>query len=247
MPANHIRSAEVVRDPDVVPIDECWPVAVSRTTAGEQRVRYHRSMDASTITGVVLAGGRSSRFGRDKALLELDGETLLARAVRTLSAVAGEVLVLGPEHRAGQVPGARVIPDERPGDGPLPALATALRAMRGKRMIAVATDMPLVNPVLLQHLLDRSVGYDVTVPRVGSRTQQLHAVYARSCLPAIESQLQAGDLKIDRFFGAVRTLVIEEDEIASFDPSLLSFRNINTEADWIEVQRIAGAAGDVEQ
>jgi molybdopterin-guanine dinucleotide biosynthesis protein A len=204
-------------------------------------------MDASIVTGVVLAGGRSSRFGRDKALLELDGETLLARAVRTLSAVAGEVLVLGPEHRAAQVPGARVIPDERPGDGPLPALATALGAMQGERMIAVATDMPLLNPLLLRHLLDRSVGYDVTVPRVGGRTQQLHAVYAGSCLPAIESQLQAGDLKIDRFFGAVRTLVIEENEITSLDPGLLSFRNINTEADWVELQRAARTPGDSEQ
>jgi molybdopterin-guanine dinucleotide biosynthesis protein A len=189
-------------------------------------------------TGVVLAGGRSSRFGRDKALLELHGETLLARAVRILSTVADEVLVLGPPERAAQAPGVRVIPDERPGDGPLPALATALREMRGERMIAIATDMPLLNPALLRHVLDRSAGYDVAVPRVGGRTQQLHAVYARACLPAIESQLQRDDLKIDRFFATVRTLVIEEDEVAAIDPHLLSFRNINTEADWIDVQRI---------
>lgn len=190
-------------------------------------------------TGVVLAGGRSSRFGRDKALLELHGETLLARAVRILSLVADEVLVLGPPERAAQAPRVRVIPDERPGDGPLPALATALREMQGERMIAVATDMPLLNPALLRYVLDRSAGYDVAVPRVGGRTQQLHAVYAGACLPAIESQLQRDDLKIDRFFAAVRTLVIEEDEVAAFDQHLLSFRNINTEADWIEVQRIA--------
>lgn len=166
---------------------------------------------------------------------------MLARAVRTLESVVGEVLVLGPPERAAQAPGARVLPDERPGDGPLPALATALRAMRGERMIAVATDMPLLNPTLLAMLLDRSAGYDVTVPRVGGRTQQLHAVYARSCLPAIEEQLARDDLKIDRFFGSVRTLVVEEDEITRLDPALLSFRNINTQADWDGVQRIAAA------
>lgn len=202
-------------------------------------------MNAERVTGVVLAGGRSSRFGRDKALLELGGETLLVRAVRTLSGLAGEVLVLGPVERAAQAPGVRAIPDERPGDGPLPALATALREMRGERMIAVATDMPLLNPALLRHLLDRSSGYDVTVPRVGGRTQQLHAVYARSCLPAVEAQLARDDLKIDRFFGAVRTLIVEEDEIAPIDPGFLSFRNINTEADWLELQRIAGVTTDV--
>src|SRR5687767_11220565 len=100
-------------------------------------------MERARVTGVVLAGGRSSRFGRDKALLELGGETLLARAVRVLSGVAGEVLVLGPPERAVQAPTARILPDERPGDGPLPALASALRAMRGDRILAVATDMPL--------------------------------------------------------------------------------------------------------
>jgi molybdopterin-guanine dinucleotide biosynthesis protein A len=205
------------------------------------RVRYHHGMDLNTVTGVVLAGGRSSRFGRDKALLVLDGETLLSRAVRTLSALCGDVLVLGPPERAALAPAARVIPDKRPGDGPLPALATALRAMQGERMLAVATDMPLLNPDLLRYIINRSDGYDVAVPRVGGRTQQLHAVYARGCLPAIESQLQRGDLKIDRFFSAVRTLVIEEDEIARIDPRFDSFRNINTETDWQEVQRLAGA------
>lgn len=198
-------------------------------------------------TGVVLAGGRSSRLGRDKALLELNGETLLGRAVRIVAGVVDEVIVLGPTDRAEQASVARVIPDERPGDGPLPALATALRAMRGERMIAVATDMPLLNPALLRYVLDRSAGYDVAVPRVGGRTQQLHAVYARTCLPPIESQLERDDLKIDRFFNSVRTLIIEEQEIAAIDPSLLSFRNINTESDWIDVQRIARQVMDVQR
>ena len=199
-------------------------------------------MEASRVTGVVLAGGRSSRFRRDKALLEIEGETLLARAVRILRDLAGEVLVLGPAERATHAPDARVIPDERPGDGPLPALATALREMHGERMIAVATDMPLLNPALLAYLLDRSAGYDVTVPRVGGRTQQLHAVYARACLPAIDEQLARNDLKIDRFFDSVRTQIIEEDEIARLDPEFRSFRNINTETDWAELLRLAGVS-----
>jgi molybdopterin-guanine dinucleotide biosynthesis protein A len=196
-------------------------------------------MDRAQATGVVLAGGRSSRLGRDKALLELDGEPLLARAVRVLAGICAEVLVLGPPKRAAVVPGARVIPDERPGDGPLPALATALREMRGERMVAVATDMPFLNADLLGYLLDRAEGYDVVVPRVGGRTQQLHAVYARTCLPAITAQLDHGDLKIDRFFAAVRTLVVDEAAIVRLDPGLLSCRNINTEADWAEVERLA--------
>jgi molybdenum cofactor guanylyltransferase len=197
-------------------------------------------MERERVTGVVLAGGRSSRFGRDKALLLLDGEPLLARAARLLGEVAADLLVMGPPTRAAIVPSARVIPDDRPGDGPLPALAAALRAMRGDRLVAVATDMPLLNVALLAWLLDRSDRFDVVVPRVGGRTQQLHAVYGRACLAPIEAQLARDDLKIDRFFPLVRTLVVEEDEIAALDPGLHSFRNINTPADWDELQRLAG-------
>jgi len=201
-------------------------------------------VERSRVTGVVLAGGRSSRFGRDKALLELNGEPLLARTTRLLGGLAAEVLVLGPPERAVLVPHARVIPDERPGDGPLPALATALRTMHGDRLLAVATDMPLLSATLLAYLLDRSEGFNVTVPRVNGRTQQLHAVYTAACLPAIEAQLSRDDLKIDRFFAEVRTQIIEESEILHFDPDLRSFRNINTEADWREVQHLACAGGD---
>src|SRR5215212_5164101 len=120
--------------------------------------RYDEAMDRTRVTGVVLAGGRSSRLGRDKALLTLDGEPLLARTVRLLHGLADDVIVLGPPERGALAPGARVLPDERPGDGPLPALATALREMRGERLVAVATDMPLLNPSLLAYLLDRSEG-----------------------------------------------------------------------------------------
>ncbi len=190
------------------------------------------------VTGAVLAGGRSSRLGRDKALIEVGGETLLARAVRILSGVCGEVLVIGPPERRAVVPGVRVVVDERPGVGPLGGIATALRAMRGDRLLAIATDMPLLNPDLLRYLLALAPEHDVTIPRVEGRTQQLHAVYARSCLPAIDEQLARDDFKIDRFFAQVRVRIVEEDEVRRFDPDLRSFRNINTEDDWRMVQKM---------
>lgn len=191
------------------------------------------------VSGAVLAGGRSSRLGQDKALLRLDGETLLARAVRTLSGVCDEVLVVGPHARADVVPDVRVVPDERPGVGPLGGIAAALRSMGGDRLLAVATDMPLLNVELLRHLIALSDGYDVTIPRVEGRTQQLHAVYARACLPVIDDQLARDDFKIDRFFARVRVRIVEEDDVRRIDPDLRSFRNVNTAADWEAVQALA--------
>jgi molybdopterin-guanine dinucleotide biosynthesis protein A len=185
-----------------------------------------------------MAGGRSSRLGRDKALLEVAGETLLARAVRTLAQVCDEVLVVGQAERTALVPGVRVVPDERPGIGPLGGIATGLRAMTGDRLLAVATDMPLLSLPLLRHLLDLSPGFDVTIPRVEGRTQQLHAVYARTCLPVIDAQLARDDFKIDRFFDQVHLRIVDEDEVRRLDPNLRSFRNINTEQDWRDVQAL---------
>ena len=190
------------------------------------------------VTGAVMAGGRSSRLGRDKALLEIEGEPLLVRAVRLLSALCDEVIVIGPPERAGIVPNVRVAPDERPGVGPLGGIATALRAAGNERILAVATDMPLLNAGLLRHLLTVDPDADVVIPRVEGRTQQLHAVYARTCLPVIDDQLARDDFKIDRFFASVRVHVIEEDEVRRFDADLHSFRNINTESDWQAVQAL---------
>ncbi len=162
------------------------------------------------VTGAVLAGGRSTRLGRDKALLTLDGEPLLARAVRLLREVCDTVLVIGPPERAAVVPGVPVHPDERPGCGPLGGIATALRAMSGDRLLAVATDMPFLRPALLRYLLSASIGYDVTVPKVEGRTHQLCAVYSRACLPLIDAQLARGDYKIDRFFARAQLRIVEE-------------------------------------
>lgn len=194
------------------------------------------------VTGAVMAGGRSTRLGRDKALLELNGEPLLVRAVRLLGQLCAEVVVIGPTDRAAIVPGVRVIADERPGIGPLGGIATALRAARYDRVLVVATDMPLLNPDLLRHLITLDPDAAVAIPRVGDRTQQLHAVYARSCLPFIDEQIAREDFKIDRFFPRVRVRILEEEEVRRFDPELRSFRNINTEADWQAVCALVGVA-----
>src|SRR5712691_1983298 len=102
-------------------------------------------------SGAVMAGGRSSRFGRDKALLEIGGETLLQRTVRTVRTVAQRVIVLGPQERAAQVEDAAVLQDEIPGIGPLGGIYTALRATPGSAVLVVAVDMPFLNAGLLRH------------------------------------------------------------------------------------------------
>lgn len=187
-------------------------------------------------TGAVMAGGKSQRLGRDKALLIVDGETLLSRALRIVGKVTSEQLVVGPPERAAQVQSVRVVSDELPGSGPLGGIYTALRAASRDRLLVVACDMPFLNPALLRYLLSLAEGYDVVLPFIEGRGEQLHAVYAQSCIEAVSQQLESGDFKIDRFFSRVRVRRVEESELRRHDPELRSFWNVNTPEDWERAQ-----------
>jgi molybdopterin-guanine dinucleotide biosynthesis protein A len=202
-----------------------------------------------SVIGVVLAGGRSSRFGRDKALLKIDGETLLRRTVATLKSVTPDVLVIGPSERTEQVEGVQVVQDEIPGIGPLGGIYTALRTRPDCSALVVAVDMPFLSAALLGYLVQLSEQADVVLPVVGGITQQTHTVYGPECLRHIESQIATGDYKVDRFFPKVAVRRVDEAELAAFDPRLQSFRNANTPELWqaalIELQD-AGSTGPEE-
>ena len=194
------------------------------------------------LTGVVMAGGMSRRLGRDKALLELGGQTLLARAVAALEAVVGEVIIVGPPERAEHAHGVRVVPDAYPGTGPLGGIATALEATATPRVLVVACDMPFLDPRLLSWLCHVDPNADITVPRANGQTEQLHAVYHRRALPIMRTQLASGDYRIDRLFVRVRVRFVEEAELRAIDPELRTFLNINTPAD-LEAAECLLAAG----
>jgi molybdopterin-guanine dinucleotide biosynthesis protein A len=192
-----------------------------------------------------MAGGKSSRLGTDKALLTLNGETLLARALRVLSGVTAEQMVIGPPERQQHAGGARVCPDRFPTSGPLGGIYTALETATHDLVLVVACDMPFLSVSLLGYLLTLAEGCDVVLPRPDGRGEQLHAVYRRSCLDPIKRLLESGDYKIDRFFSEVRVRAVDESELRRYDVELQSFRNVNTASDWADAQSLlARTQGD---
>jgi molybdenum cofactor guanylyltransferase len=190
------------------------------------------------LTGAVMAGGKSTRLGRDKALLEIGGRTLLARTVVTLREVADEVLVIGPSEREAHAEGARVVPDAYPDTGPLGGIATALEAAAFPRVIVVACDMPFLNAKLLAFLCDFDPGADAIIPRVDGATQQLHAVYSRNCLPIMREELAGKNYRIGVLIARLNVHYVEETEIRAHDPELRAFTNINTPDDLAEAERV---------
>lgn len=181
-------------------------------------------------TGVVLAGGQSSRMGRDKALIERDGITQLDRAIELLRPHAREILVIGdpdkysPEH-------GKVIPDDVPGKGPLGGVVTALRHARYVRLLVIACDLPNIDDRLLVHLKNGLIGeVDAVVPRHGELIEPLAAAYHRHAIEAFERNLASDRLKMSDALEQVRTTYLRTTPGDQGWPKDL-FHNLNTPAD----------------
>lgn len=191
-------------------------------------------------SAVVLAGGKSSRLGADKALLELDGQPLIARTVQALATLSDDLIVVTntPERFDPLGLAARLVTDERPDEGSLMGIYSGLKVARHPHAVVVACDMPFLSLPLLRYMLSLAPDYDVVVPRLAGMLEPLHAVYSRACLPWMARLLDEGRRRIVAFFPHVRVRHAEEDEIDRFDPLHLSFVNVNTPQDWKQVQEL---------
>jgi molybdopterin-guanine dinucleotide biosynthesis protein A len=187
------------------------------------------------VSGVALAGGRSKRLGRNKAIEKIGDQSLIERVVGKLSQVTSEtVVVVAEESKAADLnlpPWVRTAADLYPGTGSLGGIFTGLSAVKANYGVVVACDMPFLNVDLIRFMLDIASDYDAVVPRLQGRPEPLHAVYSKSCVGPIERCLQADQLKIAIFFEQINVAYLEEDDIEAFDPSHLSFFNVNTQED----------------
>lgn len=248
--------------------------------------------------GIILAGGRSSRMGTDKALLEIEGESLLVRSTRIVSSVVAEVLIVGRTELPPELAGTPAIEDRYPGTGPLGGIASGLAQVGAEWALVVACDLPFLQADLLRLLLELAPGYDAVVPltqetfaddrprrqmsehergehartaptngRVDAgespsgedmegrtrsessshenvdhplhlakgRAQPTCAVYALSCLPAMQSRLARGQFGLQATLDWLHVRWVREEEIRKVDPACESFLNANTPEQWREM------------
>jgi len=183
------------------------------------------------MTSIVLAGGKSLRLGREKALEEIGGRSLIERVIERLSLLGNEIIVVTSS--SDQLPdlGVKRVIDSYPGKGNLVGIYSGLKEASSSHALVVGCDMPFLNVALLRHLIALSPSFDVVIPRVYEGVEPLHAVYSKNCLAPIEATLGEGKRRIVDFFPAVSVRYVENAEIERFDPRHLSFFNINSEAD----------------
>jgi molybdopterin-guanine dinucleotide biosynthesis protein A len=202
---------------------------------------YYRGMGgmaAVDVTGFILAGGKSTRMGRDKAFLEFEGQTLLDRALSVARSVTPNVRIVGAREKFASL--APVVEDIFHDCGPLAGIHAALCASQTELNFMLAVDMPFVSATFLQYLIGEArtaAEVAVIVPRSDGRRQPLCAVYRPRFGDLAEQSLLAGRNRIDSLFDAIETRVIGENELGDAGFSSGIFRNLNTPEELEEQRR----------
>ncbi len=203
-------------------------------------MKYIKGKCEKLVSIAVLAGGQSQRMGRDKAFLEIGGRRVIERVLDAVRPLTDDLFISTNSPEQYQEFDLRMVADIYPDKAALGGIYSAIHAAHHASVLIVACDMPFLNVKLLQHLIDLAPLADVVVPMIDPpQPETLHAVYGKTCLPAIEPRLLANRLRIVGFFDDVTVHYLNKDEVVRLDPNLYSFINMNTPSEWQAVQAIA--------
>lgn len=194
------------------------------------------------LTVVIQAGGASSRMGEDKALKLFLGRPLIQCVIERLTPIADEIIVTTNRPADYAFLNLRLVPDLKPGRGALGGLYTAIASASNPLVAVAACDMPFASQIFFEgarRLMVREEA-DVAIAKTDEGYEPFHALYRReTCLPAIESAIEADQWKVISWFPKVKVRTLTSDEVNSFDPSGLCFWNLNTPEEFLEAEKRA--------
>jgi molybdenum cofactor guanylyltransferase len=191
-------------------------------------------------TGIILAGGKSSRMGQEKGLVQLGGKRLIDIAIDNLSKVCETVLISSNGDSFNDT-GFKVIEDIKPGIGPMGGLYSALLKSKTELNLVISVDMPFVNEGLLNHLIEASMGYHAAVPWSGKEHYEpLCACYVLSVLPFMKESITNGNYKLPDLFRMIKINALPMGPQLPFFHEAL-FMNINTTDDLNAAEKLIGS------
>ncbi|MFQ6137194.1 MAG: molybdenum cofactor guanylyltransferase [Candidatus Hydrothermarchaeales archaeon] len=189
------------------------------------------------ITSIILAGGRSERFGRDKKFIEIKGKSFIQHVIERARKFSDEIVISLGAEEAGEIkdePDLKVAIDEEKSKGPLVGISSALQYCRGRYVVVLSVDSPFIEPKVFETMIRDCKGYDAVVPILDDGTvDSLHGVYRipklrEACRKALESGKYAVRTMIS-YLNKVKFVSV--DTFKEYDPDLLTFINVNTEED----------------
>jgi len=194
------------------------------------------------MTAVILAGGKSSRMGSNKAFLKLKGSTFVERQIELLREIFDEIFVSANTPSEYEHLNLPVFQDIYPEKGPLGGIYTSLVNSSSFYTFMLACDMPFVDAGLINHLKGFTKEYDVVVPKSERGLEPLHAFYSKNCIGPIKRELDANNLRIISFFPHVNVKIVELDNLAASDSFKDSIKNLNTREEYEIVKNVKSSS-----
>lgn len=205
-----------------------------------------RRENTKQVKGYVLAGGGSTRFGRDKALVEMEGAPMLLRMRALLSSVSTDVHVISASHKYAAI-GVTGIPDRWEGQGPLAGIVTALliteETSAADWNLIIGCDMPFLTREWLSYLAERALvsNAEVVAPESVQGLEPLCACWRTSAAAKLQDAFDSGTRKITQAMKQLQLEIVDEPDWKRFDSGGRLFWNMNTAADYDEAKRILEA------
>ena len=188
------------------------------------------------FSAAILAGGQSRRMGRDKALLQLGGQSLIERVLAAVRPLACPSFIVARQATDHTHLGLPVFPDQYPDTGPLGGLCTALHHASTPTLLLLACDLPFLTPEFLRFLVERLGQHQAAVPQSPEGLHPLCAAYATSCLPAVERLLDQQEGRMHTLCRQLDLRVLTPEEWQPFDPHGLLLSNLNTPEEYQRAQ-----------
>ena len=197
------------------------------------------------VTGVILAGGKSRRMGRNKALIPLGDSPLIEHVIRSMRLVTDELLLITNTPTEYAHLGLPMHSDMIPDAGALGGIYTGLMHALYDTVLCVACDSPFLQPKLLAYLASILGEYDAVMPYTYQTSddspvilQTLCAAYSKRCLPIIKQMLQGSEFRVHALAERTNIQRISPEVWRTFDPDGLSFFNINTSEDFESAKQL---------
>lgn len=194
-------------------------------------------------SAVILAGGRSTRMGFDKQMLEVRGKRIVEHLISLLRTRFEDIMVSSPTLTLYALEQVRAIQDIHENIGPLGGIHSALVHAKSEAVFTIACDMPFLEVPYIDFMMDQMEGRacDACVTSYGGHLETFHAFYCRSALPVLEGELAQGRYSVNRFTGKINTLIIPEEIAKQYLPDWRAFTNLNTPQDYEAFCREQGA------
>ena len=193
------------------------------------------------VTGIILAGGLSKRYGQNKAFLEIGGIRLIDRIKEEMGNIFKRLILIANEKKSFEYLGIPIIEDLIKGLGPIGGIYTGLMNISDQAGFFVACDMPFINKRLIRYMLDIKDNHEAVVPLVANEVEPLHAIYSKSCLKPIRNLIDSKYYRVRYFYNQISVRYVKEDEIRKFGSPSKAFLNINTPDEFAKIQSLMKA------